>query len=230
MTIAKRTTTAPVTTPKPAHRRLDVGRLIMVPAATMMLFADAFVLYHYHWNSNGFAGTLRWVGTALVAAFYAMIIWAYLRRGSAKATSTSITAHAAAITATLIPFVFPLLTSATVTTGRELVADILLVTGTAWSLWSLRSLGRNLSVIAQAREVAEHGPYRWVRHPLYTGEIVSTLGLAVAAGTMTAAGVWITLVALQVYRARREEQILIATLPTYVAYRTRTAALLPGLF
>jgi len=224
MTIAKPTKTIA----KPTKRRLDAGRLIMVPAATIMLSADAIVLAQSH--GNGFAGTLRWVGTALVAAFYALIIWAYLRRGPAKATSTSITAHAAAITATLLPFAFPLLTSGTVHIGRELVADILLVTGTAWSVWSIRSLGRNLSIIAQAREVAEHGPYRWVRHPLYTGEIVSSLGLVVAAGTMTAAGVWMTLVALQVYRARREEQILIATLPTYAAYRTRTAALLPGLF
>ena len=111
-----------------------------------------------------------------------------------------------------------------------MVADILLVAGTAWSVWSLRSLGRNLSVIAQAREVVEHGPYRWIRHPLYTGEIVSSLGLAIAAGTVAAAGAWITLVALQVYRAHREEEILIGTLPTYAAYRTQTAVLLPGVF
>ena len=123
-----------------------------------------------------------------------------------------------------------MLTGPTVSMGREVVADILLVGGTAWSVGSLRSLGRNLSVIAQAREVVEHGPYRWIRHPLYTGEIVSPLGLAIAAGTVTAAGAWITLVALQVYRALREEEVLIGTLPTYAAYRTRTAALLPGVF
>src|SRR5262245_2430684 len=156
MTIANSTTTAPVTTLKPARRRLDVGRLIMMPAATMMLLADAIALMHSH--GSGFAGTLRWIGTALVAAFYAVIVWAYLRRGPAKATSTSITAHAAAISATLIPFVFPLLAGNPGTTARAVVADILLVIGTAWSVWSLRSLGRNLSVLAQAREVAEHGP------------------------------------------------------------------------
>jgi protein-S-isoprenylcysteine O-methyltransferase Ste14 len=213
---------------EPDHRRIDAGRLIMVPAATLMLLVDAMVLTHS--NGNGFAGTLRWIGTALVAAFYAVIIWAYLRRGPARATSTSITAHTAAITGTLIPFVFPLLNSPTVTIGRALVADVLLVTGTAWAIWSLCSLGRNLSIIAQARDVVEHGPYRWVRHPLYTGEIVASLGLVVAAGTMAAAAVWITLVALQVYRARQEEQVLIGALPTYAAYRTRTAALLPGVF
>ena len=52
-------------------------------------------------------------------------------------------------------------------------ADVLLLAGTAWSVWSLRFLGRNVSVLAQARDVVDRGPYRWVRHPLYAGEIVS---------------------------------------------------------
>jgi protein-S-isoprenylcysteine O-methyltransferase Ste14 len=213
---------------KTAARRLDAGRLIMVPAATIMLCADAFVLTQA--DGDGLAGVLRWTGTALVGAFYAVIIWAYLRRGPARATSTSIPANIAAVVATLSPFAFPLLAGPTVTIERTLAADLLLVAGTAWSVWSLCSLGRNLSIIAQARDVVEHGPYRWVRHPLYTGEIVSSLGLAVIGGTKAAAAVWITLVVLQVYRARQEERILIGTLPAYAAYRTRTAALLPGVF
>lgn len=210
------------------ERRLDLGRLIMVPCATLMLVVDTVALTHT--TGSGLAGSLRWTGSALVAAFYALIIWAYIRRGPAKATSSSVFAHAAAITGTLIPFAFPLLHSDTSSARRELIADVLLVGGTAWSVWSLRSLGKNLSVLAQARSVVQDGPYRWVRHPLYSGEIVCCLGLALAAGTAAAAGVWLTLVALQVYRARREEQILVGTLPTYAGYRTRTAALFPGLF
>jgi protein-S-isoprenylcysteine O-methyltransferase Ste14 len=206
--------------------RMDGGRLVMVPAATMMLGSDTVVLAES--AGSGSAGSLRWIGTALVAAFYALIIWAYLRRGPARATTTSVPAHIAAIVAMLIPFAFPLLTGPAISTGRELTADRLLVGGTTWSLWSLRSLGRNLSVIAQAREVVEHGPYRWVRHPLYTGEIVSSLGLAIASGTVPAAAAWAILVCLQIYRARCEEQILISTLPSYASYRTRTSALLPG--
>jgi len=38
-----------MTIAKPAHRGLGVGHLIMVPAATMMLIADAIILAH----SNG---------------------------------------------------------------------------------------------------------------------------------------------------------------------------------
>ncbi|MEU4194817.1 isoprenylcysteine carboxylmethyltransferase family protein [Kribbella sp. NPDC026611] len=202
---------------------MDLGRLVMVPGAVLMLCADAYLLTH-----SG-AGSLRWFGNALVAVFYALIIWAYVRRGPAKATSTSLTAHVAAVVATLLPFAFPLLTKAGASTSRELVADILLVMGTAWSVWSLRTLGKNLSVIAQARDVVAHGPYRWVRHPLYTGEIISSLGLAIVAGTVPAAIAWLLLVTLQTYRARTEEQVLLATLPTYASYRSGTAALLPGL-
>jgi len=112
----------------------------------------------------------------------------------------------------------------------QLAADVLLLAGTAWAVWSLRFLGRNLSVLAQARDVVDHGPYRWIRHPLYAGEIVSALGLAIAAGSAAAAGLWLALCALQAYRALREEQVLLGALPGYRAYRTRTAALLPGIF
>ncbi|WP_432880153.1 methyltransferase family protein [Kribbella sp. CA-245084] len=203
-----------------ANRRMDVGRLVMVPGAVLMLSADAYILTHS-------TGVLPWIGNALVAVFYALIIWAYVRRGPAKATSTSRTAHVAAVVATLVPFAFPLLTGDRSGTGRQLAADVLLVGGTAWSVWSLRSLGKNLSVIAQARDVVDHGPYRWIRHPLYTGEIVSSLGLAIASGTAGAAGAWILLVSLQLYRAHHEERVLLITLPTYAAYRARTAAVLP---
>ena len=80
----------------------------------------------------------------------------------------------------LAPFAFPLLHGAPPGTGRQFVSDLLLVAGMAWSVWSLRFLGRNVSVLAQARDVVDRGPYRWVRHPLYTGEIVSSLGVAIA--------------------------------------------------
>jgi protein-S-isoprenylcysteine O-methyltransferase Ste14 len=110
------------------------------------------------------------------------------------------------------------------------VSDVLLLAGTAWAVWSLRSLGRNLSVIAQVRDVADGGPYRWIRLPLYAGEILSTLGLAIAAHRLAAAAVWLGICGLQAYRAVREEQLLLAVLPGYGAYRIRTAALLPGIF
>jgi protein-S-isoprenylcysteine O-methyltransferase Ste14 len=205
---------------------LDLGRLIMVPAAATLLLLDVIALAR-----GGRVDLLRSIGTVLICAFYALIIWCYLRRGAAIATSASVTAHAAAVIGTLIPFSFLLLPSAALPgTSEQLAGDVLLVAGGGWAVWAVRFLGRNLSVIAQARAVVDRGPYRLVRHPLYTGEIVSSLGLALYVGTALAFAIWLVLCALQVYRAMREEQVLLQALPGYRSYRRRTAALLPGVF
>lgn len=209
-----------------SHRvRPDLGKIIIVPAAVVLLAADLDELVH-----SSARDVLGWLGTLLVCAFYLLIIWCYLRRGPAVARCPSVVARVAAVAATLTPFLFPLLPGPPAGTGRQYAADGLLVAGTAWALWSLRYLGRNLSVFAQARELVDGGPYRWIRHPLYAGEIVSTLGLAVAVGTIAAVAAWLALCALQGYRVLREEQVLLQTLPQYRSYRSRTAALLPGIF
>ncbi len=200
----------------------------MVPAACVILVADSSALGRA--GNAGVVGVLRTLGAALVLVFYAVVIWCYLRRGPAVATSHSVTAHAAAVAATWLPFALPLLHRAPPGTVVQAVSDVLLVCGTSWSVWSLRFLGRNVSVLAQARDVVDRGPYRWVRHPLYAGEIVSSLGVAMAMNSLAAVAVWLVLCALQVYRALREEQVLLQALPQYRTYRSHTAAMLPGVF
>lgn len=208
--------------------RLDIGRLVMVPAATLILLLDVATLVRR--GAPGAPGVLAWFGTVLVCAFYVLTIWCYLRRGPAVATSRSVTAHLAAVIATWVPFTLPLLHGSRPAAVQQTVAYALMVAGMTWAVWSLRSLGRNVSVLAQARAVVDTGPYRWVRHPLYAGEIVSALGLAIVANSLAAAAVWLAIVALQGYRAVREEQVLLGALPGYAGYRDRTAALLPGVF
>jgi protein-S-isoprenylcysteine O-methyltransferase Ste14 len=205
--------------------RPDLGRILMIPAAAVVLLLDLMTLV-----GRGGGSALRWAGTLLAVAFYVLVIWCYLRRGPARATTSSVTARVAAVVATWAPFVIPWLHGAPPGPVWQGVSDVLLLAGTAWAVWSLRSLGRNLSVVAQVRDVADGGPYRWIRHPLYTGEIVSTLGLAIAAHSLAAIAVWLGICALQAYRAVREEQLLLAVLPGYGAYRIRTAALVPGIF
>jgi protein-S-isoprenylcysteine O-methyltransferase Ste14 len=207
--------------------RVDIGRLAMVPVVAIMLIAQVVALADRSGSGNGI---LRWLGTLVTAIFYALLIWCYLRRGPARATTSSVSARVAAVVATWTPFVIPWMHGAPPGAVGQGVSDVLLLAGTAWGVWSLHSLGRNLSVIAQARDVADRGPYRWIRHPLYVGEIVATFGLAVAAHSLAAVAVWLGLCGLQAYRALREEQFLLNALPGYGSYRSRTAALLPGIF
>jgi len=200
----------------------------MVPVAAAILSTDLTTLRHA--DASGIAGVLGLISALLACAFYALIIWCYLRRSPASATSGSVIAHAAAVAATWLPFAFPLLHGAPPGTGRQAVSDLLLISGTVWAVWSLRFLGRNMSVLAQARCLVDRGPYRWVRHPLYAGEIVASLGLAIGVNSLVAAAIWLVLCGLQAYRALREEQVLLQALPGYRDYQSHTAALMPGLF
>ena len=84
----------------------------MVPTAVVVVLIDVAELTHR--SGTGATGALGLSSTILTAAFYALIIWCYLRRGPAVATSTSVTAHVAAVAGTLAPFAFPLLPAAAV--------------------------------------------------------------------------------------------------------------------
>jgi protein-S-isoprenylcysteine O-methyltransferase Ste14 len=76
----------------------------------------------------------------------------------------------------------------------------------------------------------ERGPYRLVRHPIYTGLILGAVGLAVITpwpGTFIATGLLTVVLDL---KRRREEVWLRDRYPGYAAYQARTRALIPFLY
>jgi protein-S-isoprenylcysteine O-methyltransferase Ste14 len=98
--------------------------------------------------------------------------------------------------------------------------------------WVLSALGRNVTetVLTKERhELVTEGPYRWVRHPLYTTALVLLLGLGLMAGS------WFVLLAIVIASALlrvlvipREEQALMAKFgERYQAYMLRTGRLVP---
>lgn len=98
-------------------------------------------------------------------------------------------------------------------------------------VWTFRSLGRNLTdtvVTRQEHTMVAHGPYRWIRHPLYT-----TVALLVVAISLIAAN-WLLLAAgaavfsLLVIRTRTEEANLVARFgDRYRTYMSRTGRFVP---
>ena len=82
----------------------------------------------------------------------------------------------------------------------------------AWLIWMFHTLGRNLTDTVVTRCDAyfvDHGPYRFVRNPMYTGVLLLGMSLGLALGTWllpVAATLMFTLLAL---RTRTEEQYLI---------------------
>lgn len=78
--------------------------------------------------------------------------------------------------------------------------------------------------------LVQHGPYRWVRHPMY----LSVLLLAAGAATWLMAAVawvlWALLLSVLTTKAGLEERWLLQRYPDYADYRQRTWRLLPGVY
>ena len=96
-------------------------------------------------------------------------------------------------------------------------------------------LGRYFTVnvaIARDHRVIDSGPYRYVRHPSYTGALAAFLGLGLLLNN-AAALLMIIVPPLLVFlrRIRIEEAALLAGLgDNYRAYMQRTRRLIPGLY
>jgi protein-S-isoprenylcysteine O-methyltransferase Ste14 len=102
--------------------------------------------------------------------------------------------------------------------------------GMAFLIWGRQTLGANWSQTVSAKEDHElvtTGPYRYVRHPMYTGGIIACLGSAIAAG-----GVFVFLLLiltpLFLWRVSAEDALMTRQFPReFPDYKKRTYALIP---
>lgn len=110
------------------------------------------------------------------------------------------------------------------------IGAVLVVAGLAVAIWARIHLGRNWGMPMTQKaepELVTSGPYRFVRHPIYSGLLLAVLGTALATNLI---GVLIGAIlgAYFYYSATVEETNLTATFPTaYPAYRAATKMLIP---
>jgi protein-S-isoprenylcysteine O-methyltransferase len=76
--------------------------------------------------------------------------------------------------------------------GWRLLGAVVLLSGVAFRLWAIRTLGRFFKlvvVIQDEHRLITAGPYSRLRHPSYTGALLAALGLGLAAGSALGAAV-----------------------------------------
>jgi protein-S-isoprenylcysteine O-methyltransferase Ste14 len=102
----------------------------------------------------------------------------------------------------------------------------------AW--WSRRHLGRNWSTkvrIAEEHELVRSGPYRLVRHPIYTAMLGMSLGTTIVSGQYHSL-LGLLIIAIAYWRKIRIEESALGEAfgAEYDEYRRRSWALIPVIF
>lgn len=124
--------------------------------------------------------------------------------------------------------------SAPVIPHMEIVAwagVALCVAGLGFCIWARLTLGRNWSgavTVKEGHELIERGPYRLVRHPIYTGLLAMFLGTAIVLGHVAGiAGLVLVFVSFWI-KLRDEERIMLKQFPDqYAAYQLRAKRIIP---
>ncbi len=119
------------------------------------------------------------------------------------------------------------------TAFSDSVGVVICAFGLLVAIWSRKALSAEWSQdveLKHGHKLVQGGPYRFMRHPIYTGHLLMALGTALASGSLVAfaglasfaVGFWIKL--------NQEEILLLRSFPDeYSAYRTHVKALIPYL-
>jgi protein-S-isoprenylcysteine O-methyltransferase Ste14 len=191
----------------------------------------AVLAHHVILIANGTATLFVWVqfvSLSMAALFDLLLIYLLMVRDKPVAKSRGVLPRIFGVVGTFMGVGILQLKVAPLSLPMQILAAALIGIGSLGSLLVLWRLGKNFSIMPEARKLVTGGPYAHARHPLYTVEMITIAGTA-----LQFAAPWSWLIALVVVtllwiRSHFEEQVLEEAYPEYAAYRARTKRFIPG--
>jgi protein-S-isoprenylcysteine O-methyltransferase Ste14 len=181
-------------------RRRQIIRALLKPGNTLPALVWLFLLLNQAANS-GFPPSISTAGLVIINTT-ALVLF-MVRRDASKVGSLP-----EGILAVSGTFVASFLKDAGQLHDARLLPTIVQLAGLAGWAFALATLGRSFGIVPADRGLVRHGPYRFVRHPIYAFEALFFLGYLMAVPTPRSFIVITVWTVLQVGRIIREERIL----------------------
>ncbi len=144
---------------------------------------------------------------------------------------------AAILVALFIAFVrWGALSPALMPRNQALVLTSVVITwaGVLFAIWARVTIGRNWSAsvtLKRSHELVQAGPYRFVRHPIYSGMLLAFAGGALFLDRVGSLIALLIMLAVYSWKAHQEEQLLAAHFgDSWQSYRKTTRAIVPFLY
>jgi protein-S-isoprenylcysteine O-methyltransferase Ste14 len=180
--------------------------------AVELVFIVGWALFWLYWLAAAFSmkrGRVPWSRDLRIRALIAVVVIVLVRLGVFRGDGVDSDA------------------------ARAAVGLVLFGVGLAFAIWARLHIGRNWGTPMTQKvepELVTSGPYRLVRHPIYTGILTAGIGTAVGLSW-----IWLIAVALAgtyfIYGATVEERFLSEQFPdAYAAYKRSSKMLVPFVF
>jgi protein-S-isoprenylcysteine O-methyltransferase Ste14 len=101
----------------------------------------------------------------------------------------------------------------------------------AWAIYTMKL--HNLRIapeVARGARLVTTGPYRSIRHPMYSAVLLITVALVLSRFTVARLTVWLMLLAVFLVKLQHEEVLLAKRFKEYTAYQRRTKRLVPFVY
>ena len=128
---------------------------------------------------------------------------------------------------------FKILTTPITNPALNIIGVVLCGLGIGFAIWARYHIGRNWGMpmsVKENPELVTSGPYRYIRHPIYTGVIFALLGTALD-NTGIVFVIFLLFATYFIYSAVKEEKAMMQEFPEqYPAYKQKTKMIIPLIF
>jgi protein-S-isoprenylcysteine O-methyltransferase Ste14 len=117
---------------------------------------------------------------------------------------------------------------------RTLSALAVLTAGSALGIASIITMKLdNLRIFPEPKQdirLVTSGPYRFIRHPMYTSVLLMMISFVVQAPSLETIILWLLLLTVLLAKIRIEERLIPLHFPEYILYQQRTWKLIPLIY